>query len=196
MSSSTSFASWDRPTSSWRTWTALSGPGSTPFSGRWPTSGSMRNGRCYPRPQSALHIAEVVSSSSPIHERPNWNHLIRLAYAASWCRPPLLLPSGACEWATPLFSDTRSGSVSAATLARNSRPLREQVLLHCSLLSRLELTPGVNCFGSGPTLRRRLNPRFAEWLMGWPIGWTGSGAVETESFLSRQRRLLFDWLED
>jgi hypothetical protein len=33
----------------------------------------------------------------------------------------------------------------------------------------------------------RLSPDFAEWLMGWPIGWTGSGVVEMGSFLCRQR---------
>lgn len=28
--------------------------------------------------------------------------------------------------------------------------------------------------------RRKLNPRFVELLMAWPIGWTGSGSAETE----------------
>lgn len=35
--------------------------------------------------------------------------------------------------------------------------------------------------------RRRLNPLFVEWLMGWPIGLTGSGPAETEFCLWRQR---------
>lgn len=38
---------------------------------------------------------------------------------------------------------------------------------------------------AGPTSspeRRTLNPLFVEWLMGWPIGWTGSAPVETASF--------------
>ncbi|WP_414902487.1 hypothetical protein ACMT1E_04455 [Sphingomonas flavalba] len=37
---------------------------------------------------------------------------------------------------------------------------------------------------AGPTSsseRRTLNPLFVEWLMGWPIGWTGLGPVETAS---------------
>lgn len=36
---------------------------------------------------------------------------------------------------------------------------------------------------AGPTSspeRRTLNPLFVEWLMGWPIGWTGSGPLATE----------------
>ena len=32
----------------------------------------------------------------------------------------------------------------------------------------------------------RLNPRWVEWLMGWPIGWTDCGSSETESFPSKQ----------
>jgi hypothetical protein len=39
---------------------------------------------------------------------------------------------------------------------------------------------------SGPTSRRRLNPRFVEWLMGFPIGWTDFAPLETLSF--RQSR--------
>ncbi len=35
---------------------------------------------------------------------------------------------------------------------------------------------------------RRLNPSFVEWLMGWPIGWTGLGPLETGSFQSWLRR--------
>jgi hypothetical protein len=31
---------------------------------------------------------------------------------------------------------------------------------------------GSESSSSGPTLPRRLNPRFVEWLMGFPIGWT------------------------
>jgi hypothetical protein len=43
-----------------------------------------------------------------------------------------------------------------------------------------------------PTSRRRLNPAFVSWLMGWPIHWVirepiPSGCSETELYLSRQR---------
>jgi hypothetical protein len=39
---------------------------------------------------------------------------------------------------------------------------------------------------------RNLNPLFVEWLMGWPIGWTGSDFAETE--WSRWWRLWRSWL--
>lgn len=42
--------------------------------------------------------------------------------------------------------------------------------------------------------RLYLNPIFDEWLMGWPLGWTGSLLVEMESYLFRQRQALSGWL--
>ena len=46
--------------------------------------------------------------------------------------------------------------------------------------------------GSAPTSRRRLNPLFVEWLLGWPENWTslaplGSDSRATASSRSRRR---------
>lgn len=35
-----------------------------------------------------------------------------------------------------------------------------------------------------PTKTARLNPNWVEWLMGWPIGWTGLKPLETDKFRS------------
>lgn len=47
---------------------------------------------------------------------------------------------------------------------------------------------------AGSIFRRKLNPDFVDWLMGWPAGWSSAGrafsAEEMESYLSRQRLLL------
>lgn len=49
-------------------------------------------------------------------------------------------------------------------------------------------------------LSLRLNPYFAEWLMGLPLGWTSQdaptvcGKLEMEWYRSRQRQLLSSWL--
>lgn len=52
-----SFAKWDRDSSSWRT-SQLSLAGDLmPFSDRWPTSGSMRSGRCFRRPTAEHHTS-------------------------------------------------------------------------------------------------------------------------------------------
>jgi hypothetical protein len=46
--------------------------------------------------------------------------------------------------------------------------------------------------------RRKLNPNFVDWLMGWPIGWSSGSesagpdckSVETALYLSNARRRL------
>lgn len=58
------------------------------------------------------------------------------------------LATAVFKCATPTARDWKSGKASQETRELNSRPLSEQV------------------GGS-------LNPRWVEWLMGWPIGWTG-----------------------
>lgn len=66
-------------------------------------------------------------------------------------------------WATPIARDWRSGKASQATMERNSRPLSEQV-------------------------GGRLNPRWIEWLMAWPIGHTKSEHWETDKSRSKRRQ--------
>lgn len=44
---------------------------------------------------------------------------------------------------------------------------------------------------SGRTLLLRLNPRFTEWLMGWPVGWTDlTGITFSETQSSRWSSLM------
>jgi hypothetical protein len=43
------------------------------------------------------------------------------------------------------------------------------------------------CGKPSSTAGRKLNPRFVEWLMGWPLGWTDCGSVVTVSSLNRLR---------
>lgn len=64
--------------------------------------------------------------------------------------------------ATPTARDWRSGKASQATMDRNSRPLSEQV-------------------------GGQLNPPWVEWLMGWPIGWTGLEPLATDKFQQWRR---------
>lgn len=62
------------------------------------------------------------------------------------------------RWATPTARDWKSGKASAATHAKNSRPLSEQI---------------------GGTL----NPDWVELLMGYPVGWTLLGKTEFRALL-------------
>ncbi len=92
------------------------------------------------------------------------------------------LNSAAAQWPTPSARDFRSGKNSAATRGRNSRPLSEQAYHFSRLLKTLGRT-GKKFSGAG----RRLNPRFVEWLMGLPQGWTSFAPLEMGSFQEWQR---------
>lgn len=93
-------------------------------------------------------------------------------------------------WPTPSRQDlVGSRRATARTSAWKSNPgttLTDAMLLFS--LPDLAIPSGP---ASSPQIRRsplRLNPRFVEWLMGYPPGWTGFGPLGTRS--SRYRRLL------
>jgi hypothetical protein len=67
------------------------------------------------------------------------------------------------EWPTPISRDHRSLRAGPETHAKNSRPLSEQVGLHDQANPN---TTGKN------RESLRLNHRFVEQLMGFPVGWT------------------------
>jgi hypothetical protein len=97
-------------------------------------------------------------------------------------------------WPTPRGSDHRSGKVSERVWKSTRRPLTE----HAARFPTPKSEP------SGPDYARagrpesgaddlathvartaaggQLNPRWVEWLMGVPIGWTACEPLETESY--------------
>ena len=86
------------------------------------------------------------------------------------------------QWPTPISRDVKSGAVSNETLMRNSRPLSEVAIYS------LQAPPSeIDGQKSPKTCNPQLNPRFVEWLMGMPHGWTDCEHLETESFLSWQQ---------
>lgn len=58
-----SFAMWNPDSCSWKTSQACLLEGWETYSKTWPTAGTMRNGECFRRLRSALHISESESSS-------------------------------------------------------------------------------------------------------------------------------------
>lgn len=60
-------------------------------------------------------------------------------------------------WATPSARDWRSGKASPETMARNARPLSEQV-------------------------GGQLNPTWVCWLQGWPLAWEARGPLSPQTF--------------
>jgi len=152
------------------------------------------------------------------------------------------LSSSAVAWAAPSARDWKSGDASTETMARNARPLNEQVehwptptaadhgkasLCYSrgnpTLIGAAEMWPtptagrkgpgGEGKREGGPTLqtvalslpdpetktdgarsspsartsRRRLNPNFVDWLMGWPPGWSGCAPLVTASCRNARR---------
>ena len=67
-------------------------------------------------------------------------------------------------WPTITAQDAKNNA-GASQFQRNTRPLNVQAALHY-------FHPDPTVTGSASPLI--LNPAFTEWLMGWPIGWTGS----------------------
>jgi len=98
---------------------------------------------------------------------------------------------------TPKSSDTSSGQVSPTTLAKNSRPLTE---IACQHGRQPDPTPtdGKQCLSDGQNSHpqsRKLNPAFVEWLMGLPLGMTGSECSAIPLYLNVRRQLLSNYLQ-
>ncbi|NYH21428.1 hypothetical protein [Paraburkholderia bryophila] len=102
-------------------------------------------------------------------------------------RSPGLLTQTA-TWATPTARDHKDGATSLENVEVNGL-LGRQVLatslhpVHSTIDGR-ELSP------TARTLRQRLNPAFACWLMGWPIWWTNpaiTNSVKLETALWRSK---------
>lgn len=92
----------------------------------------------------------------------------------------LLLKGQAKAWTTPKFSDPDKPSAVKGTTSD---------LSHQAQRTRGGLESLSGAPGSRPPSKRRLNPAFVEWLMGWEIGWslpcagalTASAYAETAS---------------
>lgn len=102
--------------------------------------------------------------------------------------------SSSSEWPTPAGTMTAGEHLNAEwTPGQKPRKIGgrflQTALTTCALIWSYrwldDLLPGQTKSRSGNDslpLTRRLNPRFVEWLMGWPHGWTDCGQSATESF--------------
>ena len=195
-STSASFALFDPDGSSWRTSQRSLLEGWTPFSGRWPRAGTMRAGTAFPLPPSAPLTAVTGSSWSrgtyptpTVNGRDNRGGGGRRGRSTDPVRPSLW--TWARTWPTPLAGHHRQrnmrGSLALRGAAetwptatagdakrsggRNDNPKIHPGTSLTDATCRPGLPPQETCTHGGPC-RRRLNPRFVEWLMGFPGGWT------------------------
>ena len=163
-----SLTSFDRITSSWRTFQHSLFGGLTLFSDAWPRSGTMRSGTVCRRPASAPLTDATESSWLPTP----------VAYDANPGGPNnhyhgLGCPAKTGDWPTPTARDWKDG--------RKPYDRKKDG-------TATQDTIGRRLAAMGETINGLLNPTWVEWLMGFPLGWTVLEPSETPS--SRKSRKL------
>ena len=153
-----SFAKWNQDMSSWRTLQPCLFEEWGEFSETWPKWGMMRNGACW-----ALSIPVLPTSENE---------------SGSWPTPTAsMMTMGDLEQARFEGTDPRRPKYPKAfptPAARDYRHPNKKPYAERGGTSKGEQLP--NAIG-GP-----LNPVWVEWLMGWPLGWSGLGQVNLETF--------------
>ena len=153
-----SFANYDPDTSSWRTSQGCLLTGWAEFSETWPTSGTMRNGRCYRRQMSAHRTSEKGSSSWPTPTARDWK---QPGKNGRWRDGKLQLDTldrAVQQWPTPSVRDHKGGYIGGRI--RDGKISRDTLDVAVQHTDNKEKTGG------------QLNPTWVEWLMGFPSGWT------------------------
>lgn len=175
------FASYDRVTSSWRMLPTSSPTASTSFSGTWPTSGTMQNGVCSAQTMWAHHISAIASGLSPAAPSvlPTTTPYAicatnPTAHDTTSTTPTVpVLAQIPARWPTPMARDGKGGYVGGRI--RNGKVSWDQLDVAVQYTSNQHKT-------GGP-----LNPRWVEWLMGYPVGWLSCVVSATPSSRTVQR---------
>jgi len=170
--------------------------GLTPFSERWPKEGSMQNGRIYLR-QTLAQATSAKEFSSSRWTTPQAHDVTARGSGQTYEKNKAgnaCLATDAKQWPTP---DCNTSTYSNGVVGPNIReaaaqwqtPNAQNVLTRKQVgdMERQDLrgaqaqkfslpaqTPasGLPSSPPSPTLRRRLNPAFANWLQGNPWWWT------------------------
>ena len=160
------------------------------FSGRWPRSGIVSNGIAYQLPPLALRTAVTVSGSSALVPTPTAKANMLAPSMQKW-------PSHRNLWPTP---KAKPSGPDFAKLERSSTGISLATAVALSARTTWP-TPTANedaagtpngkmqkMLGNHPDIRGTtprdwaggtLNPRWVEWLMGFPDGWTDLSNSET-----------------
>ena len=177
------------------------------FSETWPRSGSMRNGHVSEHQTLARPIAGNGSLSwqTPATFQGKYRRQVGQTERAE-----LLLPGQAENWATPTSRDWKDGSNPSDNVPTNALLGRQAPRTPMPGQKSSENDPTSPRRWASPqsrdyrsvtgnesaqrehatqilnvqvdeTGRKRLNPKFVEWLMGWPEGW-----IELHSFVSSE----------
>lgn len=157
----------------------------------WPTTKAMTGGGNSKRKERGAggpDLQEAVRNWPTIMASDDGQKATKASYQIMLSN---LAPHWSPDCPSPSVQTIRGGSTSSPTTLACYRRLRGMT---CSALrseTKRLLRFGIRTRGKGwtreqpapfvrPAFRRRLNPLFTEWLMGWPIGWTGFEPLETE----------------
>ena len=162
------FAWWDPAKSSWKTCQACLWEDLDTFSGSWPRWGTMRHGEAF--------------------EQTEWVPAIDASESSLWPTPSASVVNDGEDpttWqarADVLKLERKNGNGAGTPLTVASARWHQD----------RTASSGHQSSKSIP----RLNPRFVEWMLNWPIGWTGSEPVATESYRSKLRSCLLNLVGD
>jgi hypothetical protein len=174
-----SWASFDRDTSSWRTF-RYSGPaGSLKSSKTSMRAGMTRSGTAYPLQPLAPRTAEIASGLLPTPAASNYG----MAKHALWPTPRASRNENRQLNLTPSQIAGTHGRSLAAEVNRVEREQWATPTAHPRTHTPRKVHHGRQLANEVGGL---LNPTWVEWLMGFPIGWTDLEPSETRS--SRRSR--------
>jgi len=198
------FAWYDPSTQSWRTWQRCLIEGWATFSGDWPRAGMTRNGIAYQRSPLAPLTDVTESFLWPTPDVVSAKHPGMVTTSGGQKH----LPQAVNEqqiWPTPSTRDWKD-TPGMALVGPDGRNRNDQLARRVySTYPTPASQSGGGCHGlgggSGANKKLRemfgeevgkqmasgqLNPRWVEWLMGYPLGWTALKDSETPS--SRKSR--------
>ena len=205
-----SLAMYDRATSSWRTRQCLLFGGLEECLVTFPKAGTMRNGSLWERTTAEPRTDESACGYWRTPDAGAGGEISdekAADYAAGKPRKSgSAIQIRLCDqvrhrklWPTP----TRCGNYNRKGLSKNSGdglatavktwPTPKCQDSRAALWDRGKSNLGEVVHGgieTLPTKTARLNPAWVEWLMGWPIGWSGLKPLETVRFLSWWQGLL------
>jgi hypothetical protein len=224
--SASSFARWTPNGSSWRTFQlSLLEEGLPLFSGRWPTSGLMRSGECFPASnwEPVTSESESLSWATPVAgnckgEASNNRDLC--ASAKMWNTPTACEDEGtgissrgtpklkgqAKQWQTPIATDsTGSPHYTDGTLRLTGQVKPWPTPTAIDAEKTYDDRGSLGTVSHGHLAQRdpgsvspgnygQLNPRFVQWLMGFPEGWTQIEENVCELWATQCRLQLQLWL--
>lgn len=205
-----SFAKYDRATSSWKTRQCSLFGGLEECLETFPKAGTMRNGLLWERTTAEPRTDERECGYWRTPDAGAGGEISdekAADYAAGKPRKSgSAIQIRLCDqvrhrklWPTP----TRCGNYNRKGLSKNSGdglatavktwPAPKCQDSRAALWNRGKSNLGEVVHGgveTPPTKTARLNPAWVEWLMGWPIGWSGLKPLETVRFLSWRQGLL------